>query len=85
MNMGIVITVGLILLGLIFICLSIYKFVKEIKEQTIKKNKWDIVWGSILELFNNPLYGTPFYFLLGGFSLIICFLLLFMGIGWIEV
>lgn len=83
--MGIVITLGLILLGFIFICLSIYKFVKEIKKQTTKKDRWDIVWGNILELFNNPLYGPPFYFLLGGISLIIGFLFLFMGIGWIEV
>ncbi|MES5928579.1 hypothetical protein QCI77_21660 [Bacillus cereus group sp. MG9] len=82
--MAIVITVGLILLGFIFICLSIYKFVKEIKEQTTKKDRWGIVWGNILELFNNPLYGPPFYFLLGGISLIIGFLLLFVGIGWIE-
>ncbi|HDR7967839.1 hypothetical protein ACQVOU_07145 [Bacillus pacificus] len=82
--MTIVITVGLILLGFIFICLSIYKFVKEIKEQETKKDKWGMVGAHILELFNNPLYGPLFYFLLGGTSLIIGFLLLFVGRGWGE-
>ncbi|MGG0289952.1 hypothetical protein ABEY30_01680 [Bacillus pacificus] len=82
--MAIVITMGLIVLGVIFICLSIYKLIKEIKEQATKKDKWNIVWANILELFNDPLYGPPVYFLLGGISLIIGFLLLFVGIGWVE-
>ncbi|ENB9405630.1 TPA: hypothetical protein ACGW5B_002874 [Bacillus paranthracis] len=82
--MAIVITMGLIVLGVIFICLSIYKLIKKIKEQATKKDKWNIVWANILELFNDPLYGPPVYFLLGGISLIIGFLLLFVGIGWVE-
>ncbi len=84
MHMAIVITMGLIVLGVIFICLSIYKLIKKIKEQATKKDKWNIVWANILELFNDPLYGPPVYFLLGGISLIIGFLLLFVGIGWVE-
>ncbi|MCZ7522512.1 hypothetical protein H6499_15415 [Bacillus pacificus] len=82
--MAIVITMGLIVLGVIFICLSIYKLIKKIKEQATKKDKWNIVWANILELFNDPLYGPPVYFLLVGISLIIGFLLLFVGIGWVE-
>lgn len=64
--MEILIIVGCLLIGIILISISIYRFVKEIKEKNSKKEKWKVVAGNLIELFSDPLHGAPFYFLTGG-------------------
>ncbi|EEM44183.1 hypothetical protein bthur0005_61080 [Bacillus thuringiensis serovar pakistani str. T13001] len=39
----------------------------------------------MIELFNDPLHGAPFYFLTGGLFFIIGLLFLSMGMGWLEI
>ncbi len=55
--MEILIIVGCLLIGIIFIGLSIYSFVKEIKEKDSKKDKWIVVAQNILGLFSHALQG----------------------------
>ncbi|SEB12144.1 hypothetical protein SAMN04488146_10963 [Bacillus nitratireducens] len=83
--LGILIIVGCLLIGIIFIGLSMYRFVKEIKEKNSKKDKWTVVAQNILELFCDPLHGAPFYFLVGGLFLVVGVLFLYMGMGWVEI
>ncbi|WP_242310627.1 hypothetical protein [Bacillus cereus group sp. BfR-BA-01331] len=83
--MGILIIVGCLLIGIIFIGLSMYRLVKEIKEKDSKKGKWTVVAQSILELFCDPLHGAPFYFLVGALFFVVGLLLLSMGMGWVEI
>ncbi|MGG5739520.1 MULTISPECIES: hypothetical protein [Bacillus cereus group] len=83
--MGILIVVGCLLTGIIFIGLSIYRFVKEIKETDSKKDKWIIVARDFLELFSDPLHGAPFYFLIGALFFVVGLLFLSMGMGWVEI
>ncbi|HDX9634297.1 MULTISPECIES: hypothetical protein [Bacillus cereus group] len=83
--MGILIISGCLLIGITLISLSIYRFVKEIKEKNSKKEKWKVVAGNLIELFNDPLHGAPFYFLTGGLFFIIGLLFLSMGMGWLEI
>ncbi|WP_242257004.1 hypothetical protein [Bacillus cereus group sp. BfR-BA-01379] len=80
--MVIFIIVGCLLIGIIFTGLSMYRFVKEIKEKDSKKDKWTVVAQNILELFCDPLHGAPFYFLIGALFLVVGLLLLSMGMGW---
>ncbi len=76
--LGILIIVGCLLIGILFIGLSMYKFVKEIKEKSSKKDKWTVVAQHILELFCDPLHGAPVYFLVGGLFFVVGLLFLTM-------
>ncbi|VXB59607.1 Putative membrane protein (fragment) [Bacillus mycoides] len=58
--MGILIIVGCLLIGILLIGLSIYRFVKEIKEKDSKKDKWTVVAQNILGLFSDPLHHSTF-------------------------
>ncbi|MED1266335.1 hypothetical protein P4U03_06555 [Bacillus mycoides] len=79
--MGILIIVGCLLIGIFFIGLSIYRFVKELKE----KDKWTVLAQNILELFCDPLHGAPFYFLIGALFFVVGLLFLSMAMGWVEI
>ncbi|MGH1008038.1 hypothetical protein [Bacillus cereus] len=83
--MGILIISGCLLIGITLISLSIYRFVKELKEKNSKREKWKVVAGNLIELFSDPLHGAPFYFLTGGLFLVIGLLFLSMGMGWLEI
>ncbi|HEQ3526589.1 TPA: hypothetical protein VGS93_002989 [Bacillus cereus] len=83
--MEILIIVGCLLIGIILISISIYRFVKELKEKNSKREKWKVVAGNLIELFSDPLHGAPFYFLTGGLFLVIGLLFLSMGMGWLEI
>ena len=43
---------GCLLLGIILISISIYQFVKEIKEKISKKEKWEVVAQNLIGLFS---------------------------------
>lgn len=81
----ILIIVGCLLIGILLIGLSIYRFVKEIKEKDSKKDKWTVVAQNILGLFSDPLHGAPFYFLIGALFFVVGLLFLSMGMGWVEI
>ncbi|ANC10228.1 TPA: hypothetical protein ROX87_004904 [Bacillus thuringiensis] len=84
--MEILIIVGCLLIGIILISISNYRFIKELKEKNSKKEKWKVVAGNLIELFSDPLHGVPFYFLTGGLFFVIGLLLfLSMGMGWLEI
>ncbi|MFV1009853.1 hypothetical protein [Bacillus cereus] len=83
--MEILIIVGCLLIGIILISISNYRFIKELKEKNSKKEKWKVVAGILIELFSDPLHGAPFYFLTGGLFLVIGLLFLSMGMGWLEI
>ncbi|HDR3344642.1 MULTISPECIES: hypothetical protein [Bacillus cereus group] len=83
--MEILIIAGCLLIGITLISLSIYRFVKELKEKNSKKEKWKVVAGNLIELFSDPLHGVPFYFLTGGLFFVIGLLFLSMGMGWLEI
>ncbi|HGE7613185.1 hypothetical protein COE52_24655 [Bacillus thuringiensis] len=84
--MEILIIVGCLLIGIILISISNYRFIKELKEKKSKKEKWKVVAGILIELFSDPLHGVPFYFLTGGLFFVIGLLLfLSMGMGWLEI
>lgn len=82
--MEILIIVGCLLIGIILISISIYRFVKEIKEKNSKKEKWKVVAGNLIELFSDALHGAPFYFNWGSLF-VIGLLFLSMGMGWLEI
>ncbi|WP_025118266.1 hypothetical protein [Bacillus sp. H1m] len=84
--MEILIIVGCLLIGIILISISNYRFIKELKEKNSNKEKWKVVAGNLIELFSDPLHGVPFYFLTGGLFFVIGLLLfLSMGMGWLEI
>ncbi|AKR11698.1 MULTISPECIES: hypothetical protein [Bacillus cereus group] len=83
--MEILIIAGCLLIGITLISFSIYRFIKELKEKNSKREKWKVVAGNLIELFSDPLYGAPFYFLTGGLFLVIGLLFLSMGMGWLEI
>ncbi|MED2983564.1 hypothetical protein P4311_19390 [Bacillus thuringiensis] len=84
--MEILIIVGCLLIGIILISISNYRFIKELKEKNSKKEKWKVVVGNLIGLFSDPLHGVPFYFLTGGLFFVIGLLLfLSMGMGWLEI
>jgi hypothetical protein len=74
----ILIIVGCLLIGIILISISIYRFVKEIKEKMSKKEKWEVVAQNLIGLFSDPLHGAPFYFLVGGLVFVVGLLFLSM-------
>ncbi|MDA2565783.1 hypothetical protein [Bacillus cereus] len=83
--MEILIIVGCLLIEIILISISNYRFIKELKEKNSKREKWKVVAGNLIELFSDPLHGAPFYFLTGGLFLVIGLLFLSMGMGWLEI
>ncbi len=67
---------GCLLLGIILISISIYQFVKEIKEKISKNEKWEVVAQNLIGLFSDPLHGARFYFLVGGLFFVVGLLFL---------